>query len=48
MKGKNITVRIKALEEILDEAKGVMLPIEKGAQVQKHEGVSFADLDAMQ
>lgn len=48
MKVKNITIRIKSLEEIFDEAKGVMTAIEKGEKVHKHEGVSFADIDTMQ
>ncbi|MBI5192495.1 MAG: ArsR family transcriptional regulator [Nitrospirae bacterium] len=48
MKIKNITIRIKSLEEILEEAKGVMEAIEKGDKVKKHKGISFADIDTMQ
>ncbi|MDD5434043.1 MAG: hypothetical protein PH343_01305 [Nitrospira sp.] len=48
MKVKNIIIRIKSLEEILDEAKGVMTAIGKGEKVEKHKGVSFADIDTMQ
>lgn len=48
MKVKNITIRIKSLEDILHEAKGVMAAIGKGEKVHKHEGISFADIDTMQ
>jgi len=44
---KNVTIRIKSLEDVLTEAKGVMKKLERGKQVEKHEGVSFASLDDM-
>ncbi|MDA8100211.1 MAG: hypothetical protein M0042_11370 [Nitrospiraceae bacterium] len=47
MKVKNVTIRIKSLEDVLTEAKGVMKKLERGKQVEKHEGVSFASLDDM-
>ncbi len=47
MKVKNVTVRIKSLEDIFEEAKDVMKRLEKGEKVKKHEGISFKDLDVM-
>ncbi len=47
MKVKNITIRIKSLEDVLKEAKGVMKRLERGKAVGKHEGVSFASMDDM-
>ena len=47
MKVKNITIRIKSLEDVLKEAKGVMKNLDRGKPVKKHEGVSFASMDDM-
>lgn len=47
MKVKNVTVRIKSLEDVLEEAKDVMKRLEKGEKVKKHEGISFDNLDVM-
>jgi predicted transcriptional regulator len=47
MKVKNVTIRIKSLEDVLDEAKGVMQKLERGEKVKKHEGISFENLEAM-
>ena len=47
MKVKNVTVRIKSLEDIFEEAKDVMKRLEKGEKIKKHEGISFDNLDVM-
>lgn len=47
MKVKNVTVRIKNLEDVFEEAKDVMKRLEKGEKVKKHEGISFENLDVM-
>lgn len=47
MKVKNVTVRIKSLEDVFEEAKDVMKCLEKGEKVKKHEGISFKNLDVM-
>ena len=47
MKAKNITIRIKSLEDILGEAKGVMKKLSRGGKVEKHEGISFDSIDDM-
>ncbi len=47
MKVKNVTVRIKSLEDVFEEAKDVMKRLEKGEKVKKHEGISFENLDVM-
>lgn len=47
MKVKNVTARIKSLEDIFEEAKDVMKRLEKGEKVKKHEGISFDNLDVM-
>lgn len=47
MKVKNVTLRIKSLEDVIKEAKGVMKRLEKGETAKKHEGISFANLDVM-
>src|SRR3990167_3333179 len=47
MRVKNVTLRIKSLEDVIKEAKGVMECLEKGEKVKKHEGISFANLDVM-
>ncbi|OOP56265.1 MAG: hypothetical protein AYP45_10165 [Candidatus Brocadia carolinensis] len=47
MKVKNVTVRIKSLEDVFAEAKDVMKRLEKGEKVKKHEGISFENLDVM-
>ncbi len=47
MKVKNIIIRIKSLEDVLKEAKGVMKKLERGKKIQQHEGVSFASMDDM-
>ena len=47
MKVKNVTIRIKSLEDVLDEAKGVMQKLERGEKVKKHEGISFENLEAI-
>lgn len=47
MRVKNVTIRIKSLEDVFEEAKEVMECLEKGEKVKKHEGVSFANLDVM-
>ena len=45
MRVKNVTLRIKSLEDVFKEAKDVMEHLEKGEKVKKHEGISFANLD---
>ena len=47
MKIKNVTIRIKSLEEVLEEAKHVMKRLERGEKIEKHEGVSFESLETM-
>ncbi|OHC07884.1 MAG: hypothetical protein A2545_03730 [Planctomycetes bacterium RIFOXYD2_FULL_41_16] len=47
MRVKNVTLRIKSLEDVIKEAKGVMERLEKGEKVKKHAGISFANLDVM-
>jgi predicted transcriptional regulator len=47
MKVKNVTIRIKSLEDIFNEAKTVMKKLERGKKVKKHEGSSFESLDSM-
>ncbi len=47
MKVKNVTVRIKSLKDVFEEAKDVMKRLEKGKKVKKHEGISFENLDVM-
>lgn len=47
MKVKNVTVRIKSLKDVFEEAKDVMKRLEKGEKVKKHEGISFENLDVM-
>jgi len=47
MRVKNVTIRIKSLEDIFNEAKDVMKKLERGEKVKKHEGISFESLDSM-
>ena len=47
MRVKNITIRIKGLEDILAEAKNVMKKLARGKKVDKHEGISFDSIDDM-
>lgn len=47
MKVKNVTIRIKSLEDIFNEAKDVMKKLKRGEKVKKHEGISFESLDSM-
>ena len=47
MKVKNVTIRIKSLEDIFNEAKDVMKKLERGGKKKKHEGISFESLDSM-
>lgn len=47
MRVKNITIRIKSLEDILAEAKNVMKKLARGKKVDKHEGISFDSIDDM-
>ena len=47
MRVKNVTLRIKSLEDVIEEAKDVMERLEKGEKVKKHEGISFTNLDVM-
>src|SRR3990167_3985340 len=47
MRVKNVTIRIKSLEGIFNEAKDVMKKLEIGEKVKKHEGISFESLDSM-
>ncbi|HLA50472.1 MAG TPA: ArsR family transcriptional regulator [Thermodesulfovibrionia bacterium] len=47
MRVKNVTIRIKSLEGIFNEAKDVMKKLERGEKVKKHEGISFESLDSM-
>jgi predicted transcriptional regulator len=44
---KNMTIRIKNLEDILGEAKGVMKKLARGEKAEKHEGISFDSIDDM-
>ena len=46
MKAKNMTIRIKSLEDVLGEAKGVMKKLSRGGK-EKHEGISFDSIDDM-
>ncbi len=45
MRVKNITIRIKSLEDILGEAKDVMKKLARGKKAQKHGGISFDSLE---
>jgi predicted transcriptional regulator len=47
MRVRDVKIRIKNLEEVLNEAKEVMKKLERGEKVKKHEGISFESLDAM-
>ena len=47
MKVKNVTIRIKSLEDVLEEAKDVMKRLERGEKVKKHEGISFKNIETM-
>ena len=48
MRVKNVILGIKSLEEMLDEAKGVMKSLEKGEKVRKKKpGIYFKDLETM-
>lgn len=48
MKVKNVILGIKSLEEMLDEAKGVMKSLDKGKNVRKKKpGIYFTDLETM-
>ena len=48
MRVKNVIIGIKSLEEVLDEAKGVMKRLEKGEKVRKKKpGIYFKDLGTM-
>jgi len=44
LKVKNVTIRIKSLEDVLEEAKDVMKRLERGEKVKKHEGISFKNI----
>jgi len=47
LKVKNVTIRIKSLEDVLEEAKDVMKRLERGEKVKKHEGISFKNIETM-
>ncbi|NOZ69093.1 MAG: hypothetical protein GXP46_07580 [Deferribacteres bacterium] len=48
MRVKNVTIGIKSVEEMLDEAKGVMKSLERGKKVgRKKAGVYFENLETM-
>lgn len=48
MKVKNVTIGIKSIEEVLNDAKNVMEKLERGEAVKKRKaGVYFESLDVM-
>ncbi|GBD97649.1 MAG TPA: ArsR family transcriptional regulator [Nitrospirae bacterium] len=48
MRVKNVTIGIKSVEEMIDEAKGVMKSLERGKKVGKRKaGIYFENLETM-
>ena len=47
MKDKNIKIAIKSDAEFFKEIKDVWKKLERGGKVEKHEGISFENLEAM-
>lgn len=47
MKVRNIKISVKSDKELFNEVKEVWGKLERGEKVQKHEGISFENLEAM-
>jgi predicted transcriptional regulator len=48
MKVKNVTIGLKSIEEVLDDAKNVMERLERGEKVKKRKaGIYFENLEVM-